>query len=329
MMQPRRVAIPASMVRPPSRVSGEACVCGGRTMGTSWRAAFISDGAVSAADAAAAIGERLDLVVAQMSPWEAQSDLNRFNRAEAGWVEAPEEFMRVLAAAVDIAMASGGAYNPACAALTDLWGFGPEGVRAHPPEAREIETALSRADWRSIRFDWASKRIFQPGCAAIDLCSIAKGYAVDAAGEALSLLGAKSWLIDIGGELKGRGVKPNGEPWWVSLDSGTKNKAGDFAVALCNLAVATSGVGVRCFTADNRRSSHAIDPRAGCPVTHDLATVSVVQESAMLADAWATALLVLGPGYGPACAEAYDLAARFVFGDGSEIATSRLDEMLN
>ena len=170
--------------------------------------------------------------------------------------------------------------------------------------------------------------MFQPGGARLDLCSIAKGYAVDLAGQALDALGAQSWLVDIGGELKGRGVKPNGEPWWVSLETGAGNSAESFVAALCDLAVATSGVGVRNFMAQGRRYSHAIDPRNGSPVAHSLAAVSVVHESAMLADAWATALLVLGPGYGPACAEAYELAARFVFNDGRDIATSKLDAML-
>ena len=323
-MNPRRVAIPASIARPPARVSGEARICGGATMGTSWRATFIADASVSARDAAMAIEARLDSVVAQMSPWEARSDLVRYNKAPgASRVALPLAVTDVLAAALDVAARCGGAYSPACGALTDLWGFGPAPRRNAPPSSHEIEAAKARSDWRRISIDRSALRVFQPGGVALDLCSIAKGHAVGQAGAALDELGAKSWLVDIGGELKARGVKPNGEPWWVALEGG-----GGFVVALLDLAVATSGVGARNFAVKGRRYSHALDPRTGFPVAHDLAAVSVVHESAMLADAWATALLVLGPDDGAACAEANGLAARFVFGEGRETVSTALDDML-
>ncbi len=301
-------------------------------MGTSWSACFVAGAALAGDDAQARVQAALDLVVAQMSPWEEQSDLVRYNRAPAGsWVDAPQDFMAVLDAALAAAKETGGAYDPVCGALVDLWGFGPAPKREAPPAPALIETARARPGWRHVEIDKAGRRIFQPGGASLTFSSIAKGYGVDLAGAALNALGAEAWLVEVGGELKARGVKPNGEPWWVSLDASGEGgpSGGDFIVALCGLAVATSGDGVHSFQSGGRRYGHIIDPCTGYPAAHDLAAVSVLHESAMLADAYATALFVLGPEEGAGFAEARSLAARFVRHDGSEIATAALDAMLD
>lgn len=306
-MQEKRVAIPQAIPYPRAFPRGaEIRRCAGVAMGTSWSARFVTRD-ISADDAARALEKALFEVVAEMSPWEKTSDISRYNEAAANdWVVLPPAMMSVLGAAVKISNESGGAYDPACGALVDLWGFGPAGRRQSPPSADMIESARPH-DCLSICID--REHAFQPGGLRLDFSSIAKGYGVDTAGEALTALGLDCWLIEIGGELKGAGTKPDGSPWWVSLDPET---GAPFVVALSGRAVATSGDGVRYFDHDGRKYSHTIDPRTGYPVEHDLSAVTVVHESAMVADAYATAILVLGPDEGVAFAEERDLAARLV-----------------
>jgi thiamine biosynthesis lipoprotein len=158
--------------------------------------------------------------------------------------------------------------------------------------------------------------VLQPGGVQFDLSSVAKGFAVDRVSHALRDLGAADHLVEIGGELRGSGTKPDGSPWWVALDQPAAGDAGDPAcetiVALHGLSVATSGDAQRYFERDGRRWSHTIDPRTGRPVSDRLAAVTVLHPSCMRADALATALTVLGPDGGLDYATACGLAARFV-----------------
>lgn len=332
-MQAKRVAIPTALSRAgvsPRR--GEVRRIGGQTMGTSWSARFVAGARLASDEAQARVQAALDRIVAQMSPWEEQSDLSRYNRSPGGsWIEAPDEFMTVLGAALGAAAETSGAYDPACGALVDLWGFGPAPGRNEPPAPGLIETARARPGWRHVEIDKTARRAFQPGGASLTFSSIAKGFGVDEAGAALDALGADAWLVEVGGELKARGVKPSGEPWWVSIDASGEGKAqaGDFIVALCGLAVATSGDGVHSFHSGGRRYGHIIDPRTGYPAERGLAAVTVLHESAMLADAYATAIFVLGPDEGASFAERRGLAARLVRRDASEIATAALNAMLD
>lgn len=331
-MRARRIAIPTTFTRPRLLPGAEVRRCAGETMGTSWRIAFVSAAALSIDVVSAAAQRRLDGVVAEMSPWETQSDIFRFSMSAAGtWFAAHEAFISVLTAALEIAEETGGAYDPACGALVDLWGFGPAPPRALPPTSAAIETAKARSDWRRLRMDRSGRTVFQPGGVQLDLCSIAKGFGVDQVGEALDALGVDAWLVEVGGELKTKGAKPGGEPWFVSLDEGgaLQSGGGDLVLALCDCSVATSGVGVRSFEDDGRRYSHAIDPRTGYPVDHELASVTVLHKSAMIADACATAALVLGREEGLAYACSRGLAARFVASEGDEALTPAFEAMLS
>jgi thiamine biosynthesis lipoprotein len=258
-------------------------------------------------------------VVARMSPWEADSDLNRFGRAAAGsWVALSGACQRVLRAALDVARASGGAFDPTAAALVRAWGFGA-GLRHDEPGFVAPAAGLARPGllgWQDLSLretagDW---EVWQPGGLELDLCGIAKGFAVDQLADFLHDCGLDHHLVEVGGELRGAGVKPNGQPWWVQLEP-VPGAIGlrDSALALHGLAVATSGDYRNSFVdAQGRHRSHTMDPRSGAPVVPGLASVSVVHESCCLADAWATALMVLGPVAGPALAAELGLAALFI-----------------
>jgi thiamine biosynthesis lipoprotein len=225
----------------------------------------------------------------------------------------------VLACALAVREASGGAFDPCAGELVDLWGFGAHGRHAEPgfapPSDDAVAAALSRS--RALEFDTAHGRIRQPGGLRLDLSGIAKGYAVDAVCALLEARGLHHYLVEIGGELRGAGMKPDGQPWWVTLEEG--EGAGETVLALHGLACATSGDYRRFFDYSGRRYAHTLDPRTGRPVEHGVAAATVIGADCMRADAWATALTVLGPVVGIALADREGLAARMLVRDGAAL----------
>jgi len=289
----------------------------GATMGTGWcvKHWWRPDVAPqSSASVREAIEVVLARVVAQMSTWEADSDLSRFNRAEPGsWHALQPEFFTVLQHALALAERSGGAYDPTIGPVVDLWGFGPAAPRDCAPEPAQAREAWLRVGWQRLQLDASVRRVHQPGGVSVDLSSIAKGFAVDEVVRALAALGVSDALVEIGGELLGVGERPDGQPWRVAVrwPSDEPDQQGP-VIALHDLAVATSGDEFHRFESDGRRYSHTIDPRSGAPVPHALVSVTVLHSSCMQADALATALTVLGPEAGWQFAERDGLAALFV-----------------
>jgi thiamine biosynthesis lipoprotein len=201
-----RVAIPLTLARPRCEPApGKLLQLGGATMGTSWSVRCIAD-AVRTATLRAVIEQVLACVIAQMSPWEPRSDLNRFNRAPLGeWQRLPDELFEVISCALRIARESDGAFDPALGALVDLWGFGPLAPRA-PPSPEFVNVARRAGGWRELELDAASRRLRRTAPVTVDLCGIAKGFAVDQVMAALRDHGIAHALVEIGGELVGRGV---------------------------------------------------------------------------------------------------------------------------
>jgi len=288
-------------------------VVGGATMGTTWSVKLVAPGSRDLHALHAGIQSRLDDVVAQMSNWEAASDLSRYNASDAGsWHVLREEFFTVLSCALDIAHASGGAFDPTVGPLVDGWGFGPSGASA---DRFSPEAARAQVQWRRVVLDRNARRVLQPGGTRLDLCAIAKGFGVDAVAAHLRSQGIGAALVDVGGELFGFGRKPDGTPWRVIVEGwqGDEDDACEPRVlALDGLAVATSGDRWHRREHEGHRISHTLDPRNGHPVANAPVAVTVVGGDAMRADAWATALTVLGADEGMEVAQANGLAARFV-----------------
>jgi thiamine biosynthesis lipoprotein len=275
---------------------------GGETMGTSWSVRFAAPAGCDPAAIEAEVLARLASIIAEMSHWQADSLISAYNRGEAGsWHALPPDFATVIAAAIDIAEASGGAFDPTVGRLVDLAGFGPDPA-LRSGDARRIDDARAQAGWERLRFE--DSRLLQPGGLALDLSGIAKGHAVDAVADRLGELGIVHALVEIGGELAGRGVRPDGDPWWVDLEDPPGFALPPLRIALHGLAVATSG--------DYRRGAHTLDPRDGRAAAHGVRSVSVIHPRAMIADAWATALTVLGAEEGLELAAREGLAARIV-----------------
>jgi thiamine biosynthesis lipoprotein len=256
--------------------------------------------------------QTLDRVVAQMSHWREDSEISRFNRAATDtWHALPEEFFTVLECAMDLARSTGGAFDPAIGTLTRLWGFGPDGRHGEPPAITDIISARETCGWQRLTLDAETKRARQGGI-ELDLSGIAKGFAVDQLADYLTGLGVDHYLVEVGGELRGRGCKPDGNPWWVAIDQpGITGGAGQTIAALHDFAVATSGDCYRYFDHAGRRYSHTLDPRSGHPIDNDIASVTVFHPLCMKADAFATALTVLGPADGLEYARRYNIAALF------------------
>ncbi|KQS05202.1 thiamine biosynthesis protein ApbE [Sphingomonas sp. Leaf357] len=278
-------------------------------MGTCWNVRAILPPGVTAASVDAAIVARLDKIVAEMSHWSPTSLLSRFNRSAGGrWATLPPDFAHVISEGLAIAKATSGAFDPAIGWLVDLHGFGPEPAD-RAPTAAEIAAARESSGWHRLTFTPADRRLHQPGGLSLDLSGIAKGHAVDAVADLLGTLGIVHALVEIGGELVGRGVRPDGQPWWVDLETPPGQTLAPMRIALHGLAVATSG--------DYRRGSHTIDPRTGWPTANGVVSASVIHISALAADAWATALTVLGARDGMALAGERGLAARILtLGEG-------------
>ncbi|PPU75766.1 MULTISPECIES: FAD:protein FMN transferase [Xanthomonas] len=298
---------------------------GGRSMGTTWSVKLVVPPARDLHPLHAGIQAALDRVVAQMSTWEAGSDISRYNAAPAGhWQALPEEFHTVLQTALQIAQASGGAFDPTVGPMVELWGFGAAPGRHQVPSSEQIALASLRCGWQ--RVELVRGRVLQAGAVALDLSAIAKGYGVDCVHHTLLQAGVASALIEVGGELFGYGRKPDGSAWHVLVESAADEDAGAALPArvlvLDGLAVATSGDRWHRFDAGGTRYAHTIDPRTGAPVPHAPAAVTVLAADAMHADAWATAMTVLGPEAGLAHARIAELAVRFLARQGGALHES-------
>jgi thiamine biosynthesis lipoprotein len=278
----------------------------GETMGTSWSLQAVSPPAATTHGVQSAF----DLVVAQMSQWEKDSDIARFNRVAPGtWCEVPAEFAHVVEFALDISRASGGAFDPGLGRFTEAWGFGSTGRAGRVPAAGKLLVD------RTIDFDRATRRIRRSEGAMLDLSGIAKGYGVDLAAEWLLDIGVRHFLLEVGGELRGEGIRPDGQPWWVDVEVPPTSSIPSWRIALHDLSAATSGNYRRGFTVDDRYYSHSFDPLTGQPIINGVSSVTILHRSCMMADAWATALTVLGPQAGIALADEQQLAACVIAGD--------------
>nr|WP_313520687.1 FAD:protein FMN transferase [Brevundimonas diminuta] len=309
-----RVLIPPMTGAPERPPSDLIWSLSGETMGTTWSVRLVPPPGAAQGDFAAAIEEELARIVAVFSPWEVDSEVCRFNAAPAGTWALSDDFWALLTQALDLADDVSGAVDPSLGALVDLWGFGPPGPRSvllPLPSDEEIETARAVSGWQKLRLHREAQAAIQIGGMKLDFSGIAKGHAVDRVSDRLSVMGATSHLVEIGGELKGRGVKPDAQPWWVEIEAVAGSPAPRTVAALVDLAMATSGDGRRAFTHEGRLYSHTLYGATGRPVDNGLAQVTVFDASAMRADALATALTVLGPIEGPEMAEALGLAAHF------------------
>jgi thiamine biosynthesis lipoprotein len=242
-----------------------------------------------------------------MSTWLVHSEVSQFNASPStNWFPVSQSTCRAVEAANGVSRLTDGAFDVTVGPLVNLWGFGPDGVRLDPPPQSEIDAALGRVGYQRLHADCERPALRKDAPDLyVDLSGYAQGLAVDRVARQLESRGIRRYLVEIGGELSLRGLDTDEEPWSVAIE--TASDTGPPVrriVSLTDKAVATSGDYRNFFEHEGQRYSHAIDPRTGRPVTHGLASVTVIGDGAALADALATALLVLGPDQG------FDLAVR-------------------
>jgi thiamine biosynthesis lipoprotein len=259
----------------------------------------------------------LDDIDRGMSLYRPESELMRLNRHPAA-VPMPlsNDLYVVLDAGQRVARLSHGAFDVSVAPLVEAWGFGVA-KRSVVPPAAEVRTQRAAVDYRGLRLD-AQQRTAAKAHAGLqaDLGGIAKGYGVDRAAMAIEAAGVEDYMIEVGGEVRTRGRNAQGQVWRIGIEEpDAVPQRARTVVPLSGRAMATSGDYRIYFERDGRRFSHEIDPRTAAPIAHGLASVTVVTDDCMMADALATALIVLGPQAGWALAQREALAAYFIVRD--------------
>lgn len=277
-------------------------VYSGSIMGTYYRVVVVSDKHVNV-NLAEELLREMQTVNQSMSTYINDSEVNRFNRHQAQeWFALSDQLNSVLAQAMEISAKTQGAFDITVAPLVDAWGFGAKEANASPDQA----TIAMMADYVGYQhLQLLSGQLRKSDArTSIDLSAIAKGYAVDRVAAYLKAAGHDNFLVDIGGELKASGLNLSGEGWRVAIERPYIEGGIARVVALENIAIATSGDYRNYVTVDGKHYSHVIDPNTMQPKQHRLASVSVVDNSAALADGLATALLVMGES------EAWDYAIK-------------------
>ena len=270
-------------------------------------------------DLSQGIEQTLESVDAAMSTWREDSELSRFNRLadQSAWTPVSEELFEVLQASQDIAEQSGGAFDITIGPVVNLWGFGPEARPERVPEQAELERRLSQTGFQNLELDPEQQAIRAQRPQYLDLSGIAKGYGVDAVARYLERQGIDRYLVEIGGEVRVNGRKPDGAAWRLAVEEPVEQaRQVNRVLAMDSQAMATSGDYRNYYESDGQRYSHTIDPADGRPVGHRLASVTVIAESSMAADAWATAFTVIGYEEGYRLALQKNLAVYFIVREG-------------
>lgn len=302
----------------------------GRTMGTRYSVQVVAfpEGVTEEA-LAADIRALLADINAKMSTYDEASEISRFNRHQSDdWFAVSAETAAVVAAAQAISEASNGAFDVTVGPLVNLWGFGPKSALDAMPGDSVIENAIARIGYQKLSVQSEPPALKKSESELyVDLSAIAKGYAVDRIAELLVARGFSDFLVDIGGELRVQGKNGSGRTWRVAVEDPLEGREPYTVIDVERGAVATSGNYRNYFEVGGQRFSHTIDPRTGRPVTHSLLSATVIADDAMTADAWATALIVLGDRAGLRVAEEQGLAVLLLSKGGDELRSSNTEPM--
>ena len=250
----------------------------GSKMGTSYHVTIVAD-QPAPADLADQIDQRLSAVDQSMSTYKSQSELSQFNRLPVSQqAKASDQLWAVLQTSEKIWRESSGAFDPTVGPVVDLWGFGPVVTEDEIPADQEIATAIANSGFEHLLLNRSEQTISKQKTIALDLSAVAKGYAVDQVADLLEMLALPDYLVEVGGEMRLSGTNPEGNPWRVAIELPSLMPQVQQVVAVNNSAVATSGDYRNYFEKDGVRYSHTIDPRNGKPITHSLASVTVMAD---------------------------------------------------
>ena len=280
----------------------------------------------------------------RMSTYKPDSELMQFNRAPIGQpFKLSSDIVQLVQEALEISVISNGAYDITVGPLVNLWGFGPKQWTVvkespndgnfhppqstsgfvewagnqypdHTPDEASIQKALTKVGYQSLKVDTESSTLTRGKDLFVDLSSIAKGYGVDRAAAAIRAQGIENFIVEVGGEVRVQGVKPNGKPWRLAIIGPEMGRHGVSAlVEPLDKALATSGDYLNFFEIDGKHYSHTINPATGWPESKRVAEVAVIANTSARADALATMFMVLGDEKGLELANRLGIAAHFAY----------------
>ncbi|MGX3021377.1 FAD:protein FMN transferase [Ursidibacter sp. B-7004-1] len=315
----------------------------GKTMGTTYHVKYIDDGSIKNLPKPETIQKELDLLLKevnnQMSTYQRESQISQFNQFHT--IDTPfkvaTDFALVVEEGIRLNKVTESALDITIGPLVNLWGFGPDKRLNKVPTAEQIaERAKSVGIEKLIvgfeNNDRQNGQAFlskkEPNV-YVDLSSIAKGFGVDKVASHLNSLGLENYLVEIGGEIYGKGNNLKKQPWTIAIEKPefTQGTSVQIAVPLQNLGMATSG-NYRNYFEDEQgnRLSHIIDPKTLRPITHNLASITVFAPTTMTADGLSTGLFVLGADKALEVAEREKLAVFLIIKNGQEYETKMSSE---
>ncbi|MDW3096107.1 MAG: FAD:protein FMN transferase [Gammaproteobacteria bacterium] len=300
-------------------------------MGTSYSVQWADTStSISTSELKDIIELRLDRINSLMSTYIPNSQLSGFNQSrETGWHAVDEELAQLVELSLSISRLTDGAFDVTVGPLVNLWGFGPSNTNFTFPTDTEIKIAK-----RSIGYQHLDVRIDPPALNKkiidlyVDLSAIAKGYAVDEIAKILNQHNIINYMVEIGGEVKGSGIAPHGNPWRIGIETPDFQR-GDIEqiISLNNVGVATSGDYRNFIIHNGKHYSHAIDPRSGYPVRHNLGSATVLHKSTAIADAWATAFMVVGAEKSYSLSKQHNLSGVLITRENSKYTSTVFGEM--
>lgn len=264
------------------------------------------------------IDTKLQAINKIFTTYDKSSELMVFNESP---INVPQivssDMMNVLTIAKNVYIKSSGSFDPSVASLVNLWGFGPQLSIQKIPDHQQIVSLLSSVGLNKLLIDREKNLVTRLNDIKIDLSGVAKGYAVDCIARLLDDYKIDSYLVEVGGELRIKGKNSKGTNWIIAIEKPNFVQAGvQELIQITDSSLATSGDYRNYFEKDGNRYSHTIDPRSGYPIKHNLVSATVIAESAAEADAFSTAMMVLGPQQAIKIAEENNLAVYLIIKNG-------------
>lgn len=288
----------------------------GATMGTTYSVTIVSETEIENAQALQfQIDERLRQLNQQLSTYIDDSEINGLKKLPINkWGSISTSVEDVLSTSLTVFEWSEGAFDVTLRPLIDLWGFGPSESLDQVPDSKAISTALQRVGFNHLQLDLERHQVRRKAPVDLDFSAVAKGYGVDQIALLLEQNGVTNYLVEIGGEIRLKGQSAKGRAWTIAVERPQINLTQQVykAISLSDIAMATSGDYRNYFEQNGQRYSHTLDPRTGRPITHNLASVTVLHPSAAMADALATAFNVMGVEQARLLANSKDIAALFI-----------------
>jgi len=285
----------------------------GPTMGSTYSIKYVRHADLPApADVQVEVEKILAEVDQQMSTYRSDSDIERFNALPANRCQKmPAPILELVSVGEQLSVQSEGSFDLTVEPLLNLWGFGPQAREEKVPTAQALAEVRQRVGHGHLRID--GDQLCKDAAVEVDFNSIAAGYAVDRIAARLEALGIRNYLAEATGELKAAGRKLDGSPWRIALEEPRDDQqVAERIIAVDGYGLSTSGDYRNYFVQGGQRFSHTFDARTGAPVSHTLASVTVIHPSALMADGLSTLLLILGPERGWDYAEKHDIGAFFV-----------------